>query len=134
MRTTWMARGFPGLPRWRSAARQRQRAPTEKVPVFSDRSVAIIRHAPKRGEAEQEIFEVIVSPAVGAPTIAAGMTSSMAASSTTVPLQPVPETEPMLVPTAPREPRTPPMTRIEDGFIKAEHPKLGAPFIKARSS
>ncbi len=64
---------------------------------------------------------------VGAPAIAAGMTSSMAASSTTVPLQPVPETKsraPMLVPTAPREPRTPPMTRTEDGFIKAEHPKL----------
>lgn len=135
----------PALRRWRGALHANNLdgervpgaagAPTEKVPVFSDRSVAIIRHAPKRvnrtggqpEEAEHDFFEVIVSPAVGAPTIAAGMTSSMAASSTTVPLQPVPETKsraPMLVPTAPREPRTPPMTRTEDGFIKAEHPKL----------
>ena len=94
----------PALRRWRGALHANNLdgervpgaagAPTEKVPVFSDRSVAIIRHAPKR------------------------------ASSTTVPLQPVPETEPMLVPTAPREPRTPPMTRTEDGFIKVERPKL----------
>ncbi len=75
----------PALRRWRGALHANNLdgervpgaagAPTEKVLVFSDRSVAIIRHAPKR------------------------------ASSTTVPLQPVPETEPMLVPTAPREPR-----------------------------
>ena len=58
------------------------------------------------------------------PTSAAGMESSRAASSTTglmpslettvVPMSLVPETQPrapMLVPTSPREPRTPPMTR-----------------------
>ncbi len=156
----------PALRRWRGALHVNNLdgervpgaagAPTEKVPVFSDRSVAIIRHAPKRvnrtggqpEEAEQYFVEVIISPAVGAPTIAAGMTSSMAASSTTVPLQPVPETKsraPMLVPTAPREPRMPPMTRRSSSatpslaartsqqpktpggrtpLIKAEHPKL----------